>query len=240
MKEAIPNGKYDNLKGPSVSNPLSPDEIAAFHKNGYYLLRSVFTPDEMNACKQAAKEAVENQVGPSGVHVWMCDVIPPLFERIACDERLAGVLRQLIGPAVEFLSAKPVFKSGRITFASPWHQDYAYWGGATKYSVWIALEDATPENGCLRVIPGSHVKFFEHAHVKDVNGFGNRIAEGRLDGWATLTVPMHTGDALVFHDRLIHSSHPNTSGCDRWSFIPTYRDASVPDESTVWKTSKVL
>ena len=211
---------------------------STFAKNGFLMAEAVFTAEEMTACKAAAKELVENTSGSSGVHVWMCDTIPPLFESISCDPRMADILRPLIGSRIEFLSAKPVYKSPRVHFASPWHQDEAYWGGATKLSAWIALEDATPENGCLRVIPGSHLRKWDHASVRDARGFNNRISDDDLGDEQMIDVEMQRGDVLVFHDRLLHSSHPNRSGRDRWSFIPTYRNADVPDPSTVWATSK--
>ena len=216
------------------------DASSCFAESGFLMAKAVFTPVEMAACKTTAKDLVENKSGPSGVQVWMCDSIPPLFESISCDPRMAAILRPLIGPRIEFLSAKPVFKSSRIHFASPWHQDQAYWGGATKYSGWIALEEATPENGCLRVIPGSHRRTRDHASVQDARGFTNRVSDEELKGERMLDVEMRCGDVLVFHDRLLHSSHPNRSGRDRWSFIPTYRNADVPDTSTVWSTSKRL
>ena len=218
-----------------------PDEApATFAENGFLFVDSVFTAEEMAACKTAAKELVESTSGPSGVHVWMCDSIPPLFASISCDLRLAAILQPLIGPRIEFLSAKPVFKSPSVHFASPWHQDQAYWGGAPKWSAWIALEDATKENGCLRVVPGSHRRGWDHDSVKDAKGFTNRISDSDLKGERISDVEMKQGDVLVFHDRLLHSSHPNRSGRERWSFIPTYRNADVPDTSTVWNTSKPM
>ncbi len=215
-------------------------DVTLFQENGYLVVRQLFTPEEMEEAKQAAKALVETKAGPSGVFVWKADVIPEVFDRVACHPALVDVLRRLIGPEIEFLSAKPVFKSGNVKFASPWHQDYAYWGGATKYSVWIALEEATPENGCLKVIPGSHRNVLDHASIKDIKGFGNRIMDSELEDANGVEAPMQTGDALVFHDCLLHSSFPNTSGRERWSFIPTYRDRSVRDESKAWATSKVL
>ncbi len=216
------------------------DVLSSFEKNGYLMVESLFSEEEMAACKTAAKELVENRSGSTGVHVWMCDTIPPLFEAVSCDPRLISVLRRLIGPRIEFLSAKPVFKSPKVHFASPWHQDQAYWGGVTKYSVWIALEDATPENGCLRVIPGSHRRIRNHASVQDIRGFSNRISDEDLADEPKMDVKMRCGDVLVFHDRLLHSSHPNRSGRDRWSFIPTYRNADVADTSTVWTSAKLI
>lgn len=218
-----------------------PDKTrTSFARNGFLMAEEVFTAEEMAACKAAAKELVENTSGPSGVHVWMCDTIPPLFESVSCDSRMAAILQPLIGSRIEFLSAKPVFKSPSVHFASPWHQDQAYWGGATKWSAWIALEDATAENGCLRVIPGSHRLARDHASVQDARGFTNRISDDELRDEEIIDVEMNRGDVLVFHDRLLHSSRPNRSGLERWSLIPTYRNADVPDTSTVWTASKPM
>ena len=215
-------------------------DIASFNDNGFLITESVFSGEEMAACKTAARELLEGHAGPSGVHVWMCDTIPPVFEAISCDPRMVSILRPLVGPRVEFLSAKPVFKSSAVHFASPWHQDQAYWGGSTKYSGWIALEDAAKENGCLRIIPGSHLQARDHASVRDARGFNNRVSDDDLKGEEVLDVEMKRGDVLVFHDRLLHSSYPNRSGRDRWSFIPTYRNADIPDISTVWSSSRLI
>ena len=221
----------------SSSPPLGQD-VSSFHENGYIIAPAVYTPEEMAACKRSAQELTESQSGPSGVFVWMCDTIPSLFEGIACHSRLMAILQVVIGPRIEFLSAKPVFKSAQVNFPSPWHQDQAYWGGAPKYSAWIALEDATLENGCLKVIPGSHRSALDHAAVQDKIGFGNRILDEDLKNETIVDAPLNAGDALIFHDCLLHSSHPNLSGRDRWSFIPTYRNADLPDPSTAWSTSK--
>ena len=53
-------------------------------------------------------------------------------------------------------------------------------------------------------------------------------------------LPVARGDAVFFHDLTLHASCPNPSGRDRWTAIATYRDASQPDASTVWKRSIVL
>ena len=216
------------------------DQHTFFQENGYVIAPAVYTPDEMAACKLAAQELTESQSGPSGVFVWMCDAIPPLFEQIACHPRLITILQRIIGPRIEFLSAKPVFKSAKINFASPWHQDQAYWGGGPKYSAWIAMEEATLENGCLKVIPGSHRSALDHASVKDQIGFGNRILDEDLKNETIVDAPLNTGDALIFHDCLLHSSHPNLSGRDRWSFIPTYRNADLLDPSTSWSRTRII
>ena len=106
--------------------------------------------------------------------------------------------------------------------------------------MWIALDDATPENGCLKMIAGSHFKRFKVKQVKAQNGFGWRIGNEEIAGLPETTLAVNRGDAVFFHDQTLHSSFPNTTGADRWSFISTYRDGSERDESTVWKHPMVV
>jgi ectoine hydroxylase-related dioxygenase (phytanoyl-CoA dioxygenase family) len=133
-----------------------------------------------------------------------------------------------------------VFKNAKTNFNSPWHQDWFYWQGSNKLSVWIALDNATPENGCLRLAPGTHHKVFEMALVDDGNGFNRRITDESLQGLPIETVPVQRGDAVIFHDLALHGSCPNVNGQERWSAISTYRDAGQTDDSTVWNTAIVL
>ena len=55
-----------------------------------------------------------------------------------------------------------------------------------------------------------------------------------------ISVPLTKGSAIIFHDMLAHSSHPNTNGKDRFSLIPTYRNARVADDSAVWASSSTI
>ena len=61
-------------------------------------------------------------------------------------------------------------------------------------------------------------------------GFGWRIGNEEIAGLPETTLAVNRGDAVFFHDQTLHSSWPNTTGADRWSFISTYRDASVRDD----------
>ena len=104
-----------------------------------------------------------------------------------------------------------------------------------KYSAWVALDAATPQNGCLKVVPMSDPQPMAHGAPADRHAFGNRIHETDIPADKVVSVPLAAGDVLFFHDLLPHASYDNTSGDDRWSLIATYRDADVPDASTVWR-----
>src|SRR5687768_8116760 len=117
----------------------------------------------------------------------MSDVIHPVLKEAMRDDKVVPILHQIVGPNLEFLSAKAVFKNAKTAFPSPWHQDWFYWEGPHKVSIWIALDDATPANGCLKFVPGAHKKVFEKKVVNET-AFVNRIADKDLEGWPVDTI----------------------------------------------------
>lgn len=224
----------------SITSPyaLSADQVAQYQRDGYVIVPDLINPADAVAWKEAliARLTEEGKLHePSGVRVWMCDRMDPLTATHVQSPKTVAILQQLIGPAVEFLSYKAVFKNGQTTFNSPWHQDWWYWRGSNKLSIWIALDDATEENGCLRLVPGSQRQVFTERQVEDGKGFGHRLTDEDMVGMTIVTAPVPRGGAVFFHDLTLHGSCPNINGQDRWSVIPTYRAATQPDASTVWK-----
>ena len=210
---------------------------AFYEENGYGLVRGLFTPAEAADWKARAKQIIGNGemiLDESGVVVWMPEMLDDFSLDRLCQGKMVDAVVELLGPNVEFLSVKPVFKDGKTTFGSPWHQDWWYWHGTNKLSAWLALDDATPDNGCLKIIPGSHRQVFQSSRKDGDHGFVHRIIPADIEGLPVETIEVKAGDAFFFHDLLLHSSYPNTSGRDRWSMIPTYRDASQKDDATNW------
>jgi ectoine hydroxylase-related dioxygenase (phytanoyl-CoA dioxygenase family) len=227
--------------------PLTSDQLQAYHRDGYLLVPDLYSSEEMLEWKSHIKDLLlaEKFSAKHGVRVWMNEQLPDYFRPKMADPKVAAILEQIIGPfegaqgrsAVDFLSVKTVFKNSATTFSSPWHQDRFYWGGIEKISIWIALDDATPENGCLKFIPGTHHKELPKKVVSVEEGFDNRIDDSVLEGLPVETIPVARGGAVFFSDLAVHSSHPNTAGTDRWSMISTYRSGTVKDDSAIWKTS---
>jgi ectoine hydroxylase-related dioxygenase (phytanoyl-CoA dioxygenase family) len=227
----------------AIKTELNAAQVEQYHRDGYVVVQNLFDEAAVAEWKailkaRMAEEGKSNE--PSGVRVWMADSMDPYTRDRVQDPKIVAILQQLLGPNVEFLSVKAVFKNAQTTFNSPWHQDWFYWQGSNKISVWIALDDATPENGCLRMVPGSQHQVFTMATVEDVHGFNRRVTDEDLQGWPIETLPVRRGDAVFFHDLALHGSCPNSSGKERWSAIATYRDASQKDDSTVWSTAVVL
>lgn len=211
-----------------------------FNQTGFAIVHNLFNRDEVQRLKSECidiMDTVRKETGTApghGVHVGLA-ARSTVFQEAVADERLLDILSIIMAPDIEFLSDKFVFKSDSISFASPWHQDWSYWYGAHKYSIWVALDDATIQNGCLKLLPGSHKSSVVHdGDASDGHGFGNRLKPDAIDESQAITAEVEAGGAVFFHDLTLHSSHPNLSGAERWVWIPTYRDAKAEDNDYPW------
>ena len=103
-------------------------------------------------------EAVKAETGTGtvaghGVHVGLA-AQSPVFQTAVGDARILDILEGILAPDIEFLSDKFVFKSEAMTFASPWHQDWHYWHGAHKLSIWVALDECNCRKRVSQTISG--------------------------------------------------------------------------------------
>ena len=123
-----------------------------YERDGYLIVPSLFGADEAIRMKAIAYDNVTAKANEFGVEVWAPSRVPDeVFRKVIRGPGMVAILRALIGPNVDFLSVKPVFKSAAVTDASPWHQDRPYWGGSEKVSVWIAPRSTTAASKLFRV-----------------------------------------------------------------------------------------
>ncbi len=207
-------------------------------ENGFLIFEQWFQADTAHLLKEHARNLF-NQCD-NGVDVYMLGNCPDWLLQACTEPRLARKLHALGITSPEFLSVKTVIKDGQRQFPSPWHQDRPYWGGEEKYSLWIALDDCSVENGCLKIISGSHHAGELGHHNMQNNSFTMRVDEAIIQDRQVQDVQLRAGDALLFHDCLLHASHPNLSGADRWSLIATYRSQDIQDSSDRWSASLPL
>lgn len=127
--------------------------------------------------------------------------------------KILDVVEDLIGPDIYVLSSRFWMKPGKDgTFVS-WHQDSAYFGLEPNelVTVWLALTDSEPENGCLRVIPGTHRgKIYSHVETFDKK---NLLARGQsikvIDSSDAVDLVLRAGQFSCHHERIVHGSDAN-------------------------------
>lgn len=168
-----------------------------------------------------------------------CHHLDPRLAALVDDPRLWGPVRSVLGgEALSLFSDKlNVKRPGGAPF--PWHQESPYWAyGAERLdrivSVLFYLDDASEENGCLWVIPGSH----ELGHLPglaDRGTLGALYTDVRGVPGTPYPVELPAGSVLTFHRDLVHGSRSNRSGTDRRVFVAAYQPAGLRR----WRTGQV-
>jgi phytanoyl-CoA hydroxylase len=155
----------------------------------------------------------------------------PAFIKLSLDHpNIIGTIRQVIGEEVVLKGAMALSKPPFIGSEKPWHQDNAYfnWLPLGKVATaWIALDDATVENGCMHVIPGGHtLGALKHYHTIDCE-----ILPDRIDRTQAVPLPMKAGGVMFFSAMLPHQTPPNQTSGRRRALQLQYRGVSTVEVS---------
>ncbi|MEO1056452.1 MAG: phytanoyl-CoA dioxygenase family protein [Actinomycetota bacterium] len=138
----------------------------------------------------------------------------PVFAEFLRSGDVPDILEQLIGPDVDCFLSQYIFKNPGA-WGQPWHQDSYYFPFAPARPIvglWLAVTEATLDNGCLHVLAGSNHEPI-HEHVPDARPGANYgyVEIVDHDMGASAPVLMSPGDLLVFDSHLMHRSTDNAS-----------------------------
>ncbi len=221
---------------------LNPDRIAFYRDNGYLLVEEVFTAGEVAGLRRVtedfvaasrdvpasnerydlgpghsrARPAVRRLKNPQDQH--------PAYAAAARSEKLLDILACLVGPDIRFdhgkLNIKPAGGGGAVE----WHQDWAFYPHTNDdiLAVGIMLEDCTPENGPLLVIPGSHKgPVYDHHHDGVFVGALDPADLESLRGQA-VALTGKAGSCTFHHVRMVHGSSENRGATPRPLLLFSY------------------
>jgi phytanoyl-CoA hydroxylase len=152
---------------------------------------------------------------------------PQIMEFVA-QEKLVNLAIDLIEPNVALYHDQSVYKKPETKKEFPWHQDNGYTPIEPEQylTCWIALEDATIENGCIWIMPGTHKQgLVEHVRTKT----GLLCYFGKDEG---IPVPLKKGGVAVFSSLLFHKSGVNVSDVVRKGYIVQYTTTDAVSKKT--------
>lgn len=207
---------------------LAAAAVDQFERTGVCFPIRVMTANAAHALR-ARLEAAERGLGGSIagnlrhkshlVFTWLDELV-----------RLPAVLdavEDLIGPDLLVWSSNLFVKNARDPSFVSWHQDSTYWGLSEPLAVtaWVAFSASTPESGCLRVSPGSHLTD-QLPHVDNPSAY-NLLTRGQeiavtIDERSAIDVVLAPGEMSVHHVRAAHGSEPNRSDDRRIGFAIRY------------------
>lgn len=163
----------------------------------------------------------------------------PVYRQWAVSNAVRDSLTQLFGTGDLVLSQCHhnciMTKQPGYSSVTLWHQDNRYWSFDEEnlISAWLALGEETRSNGCLRVIPGSHIMTMEPGRFDARQFLRSDLAENRHIIESAVDVELHQGDVLFFHSRLFHAAGRNLTDVTKFSAVFTYHQATNrPIENT--------
>jgi phytanoyl-CoA hydroxylase len=195
-----------------LENALSPDEVAELNAEAARICRG-----ELGAIK-GAEHARPGETDEEVMRRFLCIHFPHKMSQLMRDTishpRIVEALTTIIGPDVKAMQSMLFIKSeGKPGQA--WHQDEFFIPTRDRSltAAWIALDDATIENGCLWVMPGSHapgVIYPDREHDDDRFDCTVELYDFPYKDEDAVPVEMKAGSILVFNGYLLHRSLPNS------------------------------
>ncbi|MFE4669822.1 phytanoyl-CoA dioxygenase family protein [Streptomyces sp. NPDC056716] len=219
-----------------MGKSLTRSQVGFYREHGFCIADRILDPDKITRARTVIDDLLagpdltdiaetEPEDNTQARRIWAPTSRHPLFADLAHDPRLLDAVEQLIGPDIVLQYTKLNVKPPRVGSVVEWHQDFAFYPHTNTdlVATLIYLDDATTDNACLKVIPGSH-------H----HGLLPHETDGHFVG---KTQPPHPTDptdcegpagTIVFiHPLLLHSSEKNLSDTYRRVFIPSYRAADA-------------
>ena len=260
--EKIKSSRFDlqpNTIAP-MRNELSETDIKNYRKDGFLVIENFLSTDELAFWREALEESIRNRNGnkmPDREEVYgkgddadksyydnVFDQLINLWQdnekmkSIMLDERIGKMAAELCGAdGIRIWHDQALVKK---PWANPtsWHLDTPYWSFSDRraLSIWVALDDATYQNGCLFFIPGSH-----HKTSFDNPGIGKNM-RAIFDTYPifanseSVGVPMKAGSCSFHNGLTIHGAHANMTPGFRRAMTCAY----MPDGNTYNGTQNIL
>lgn len=223
---------------------ITQDQKRLLDEQGYFLLENVFTIPEMEELatwiedhQRRHEEAIKAQGGTQGIS--RAEEITFTSHLAESDENIkafvtrpefVAITTPILGPDVDLYWNQSVFKMPEGEKQFPWHQDDGYTRvlPSPYLTLWLAINDATPENGCISVIPGSH-KQGVLPHEQTSIGLACHSLDDPDQG---VKVPVKAGGMAVFYSLTMHKSGVNRSKGTRKAYVIQYSVAGLKDAHT--------
>lgn len=226
-------------------------DIARYHEQGFIAVRDAFTPEEIQVAFDGLNHLIAGRV-PEFQNIQFRHDMRGKLDGLSFDERLDSVRRllyfvdyeprlkaiahkpQLLALIEKLLDAPPVMFQDMALIKppqgreKPWHQDHAYFELTPEtrvVGVWIALDPAGVENGCMRVMPGWHRRGgFPHFQIRDL-----QICDAEMEGLTQhrVAAPLPPGGCLIFDSYIPHGTPSNFTSSRRRALQFHYKPAGA-------------
>lgn len=225
---------------------LTDEQVAFFAEQGYLAVDQLTTAEDVAMLREAYDRIFAERAGrdegdqfdlggadEEGEQAALPQILNPAKYAPQMNESLLlanvkAIAKQLLGEEAEASFAHAIFKPPHHGAETPWHQDAAYWNPAVisrGVSIWVPLQEATVENGCMHFVPGSHTyDVIEHQSINDDPRIhGLEIFPPLRDRYFTdddvVACPLPAGGCTIHGGYMFHYAPPNRSDIPRRALI---------------------
>ena len=217
-----------------------------YDQNGYTIARNAIDPNLAQETVDHVHWLVKRNPGvrPERLHHSLM-AHDPFMHRLVCDDRLADIAQQFLGPDIAMFAAHYIAKPPGDGQAVQWHQDGSYWPlePMEVTTLWVAGTPSTIENGCMRVLPGTQNKrLLKRRDLIDLDKNKYVLTVGihpdQIDESNAIDLELAAGDISIHNPNIIHGSNANTS--DQWRvgltlrYIPTTTWVKKEDHQNIF------
>lgn len=208
-----------------MAHRLDSTAVQHYTEHGYYLYKQpVFGQEKFDRLKAIFEEDLQRFTTGELDMIHTRD--ERLLEFLLSDEVL-DLVEPVVGPNIGLWASHLISKEPFTGKATPWHEDSSYWEGRVSTmagicTVWLAIDRATPENGSMAVIPGTHSNGFSEYHPVDgsANIFDTEIND--VDESKAVYFTLDPNECSLHEGRIIHGAKANTSPHRRAGYTMRY------------------
>lgn len=235
---------------------LSPEQVATFRDRGFLVLERISTDAEVARLGEIFDRLFAARAGwergaqfdlagtdeegrpPALPQILNPPQFAPELEQTEFRAHALAIAKQLLGPEAHGWFEHAILKPAGYGAPTPWHQDEAHrYDPGVDYeqiSIWMPLQEARLDNGCMQYIPGSHRgPILEHRSPGNDPRVSALECAGGFDPAQAVPCPLPAGGAVIHHCRTLHGSGPNRSELPRRAYILAFRGkaTSAPERA---------
>jgi hypothetical protein len=213
---------------------LDEQDVKSFRANGYHLnTEQLFSPEKLDRLEAIFDEHLADKGSKLSDELDTPHFRDPRLLEFLLSDEVLDLVEPLVGPDIALWTSHFISKEPFTGRATPWHEDSAFWNGRlSEYdrivTVWLALGPSNRENGCMRVIPGTHENggFSEYQPTDmTTQTFHAEITE--VDEDQAVYFELERGQCSLHDGRIVHGATANTSPIRRTGYTMRYFPASV-------------
>ncbi|HOA71972.1 MAG TPA: phytanoyl-CoA dioxygenase family protein [Phycisphaerae bacterium] len=213
---------------------VTPQNLEQYAREGYTLCPELIGGQDLERMTRHIEAYIDRQTaaGIRPEHLDKPHLHDATFLDLCAMPAVLDAVEQFIGPDIVLFSCHIICKAKGDGLEVPWHQDAIYWPlePMEVITLWLAIDDSTVENGCMRVIPGTHTAGpIEHVNIEhpETKVLHRGIPAEQVDVSRAVDCVIPRGGCSFHAPYLIHGSAPNRSTRRRCGFTMRFMPATT-------------